>query len=172
MLADDGRLRHRANQESTLTRTTAMTPSTRSTLVLPEIADDGIDQDCNGFDTVTCFVDGDQDGFRDRCTGRRCWPSATMQLRHGAQSGVGRRTRTDCDDGDNTGSTRVPRRSPTTVIDQDCNGFGHGDLLRGRSTRTASGPTPGRRRCWPTTAAATRARSGAECDEHGTTATR
>ena len=29
----------------------------------PEIIDDGIDQDCNGFDSVTCFVDDDQDGF-------------------------------------------------------------------------------------------------------------
>jgi hypothetical protein len=27
-----------------------------------EIPDDGIDQDCNGTDTVTCFVDGDLDG--------------------------------------------------------------------------------------------------------------
>ena len=28
-----------------------------------EIPDDGIDQDCNGADTITCFVDADQDGF-------------------------------------------------------------------------------------------------------------
>jgi hypothetical protein len=28
-----------------------------------ETADDGIDQDCNGSDTVTCIVDGDQDGY-------------------------------------------------------------------------------------------------------------
>ncbi|MCB9694911.1 MAG: hypothetical protein H6736_24140 [Alphaproteobacteria bacterium] len=29
-----------------------------------EIPDDGIDQDCSGADTVTCFVDGDGDGYR------------------------------------------------------------------------------------------------------------
>ncbi len=28
----------------------------------PEIPDDAIDQDCNGFDAVTCFFDGDGDG--------------------------------------------------------------------------------------------------------------
>ncbi len=28
-----------------------------------DVADDGIDQDCNGFDTVSCFVDLDDDGF-------------------------------------------------------------------------------------------------------------
>jgi YVTN family beta-propeller protein len=31
----------------------------------PEIADDGIDQDCNGADTVSCYTDTDQDGFGD-----------------------------------------------------------------------------------------------------------
>ena len=30
-----------------------------------EIADDGIDQDCNGDDDVGCFVDGDGDGYGD-----------------------------------------------------------------------------------------------------------
>ena len=29
----------------------------------PEAADDGIDQDCDGFDRVTCFEDADGDGF-------------------------------------------------------------------------------------------------------------
>ena len=28
-----------------------------------EIPDDAIDQDCSGFDTVTCYVDNDEDGF-------------------------------------------------------------------------------------------------------------
>ena len=28
-----------------------------------EVVDDGIDQDCNGFDTVTCWTDGDGDGY-------------------------------------------------------------------------------------------------------------
>jgi len=29
---------------------------------LPEVADDGIDQDCSGADTITCYVDDDGDG--------------------------------------------------------------------------------------------------------------
>ena len=31
----------------------------------PEVADDGVDQDCDGNDTVTCFADADGDGFGD-----------------------------------------------------------------------------------------------------------
>ncbi|MBW1880016.1 MAG: putative metal-binding motif-containing protein, partial [Deltaproteobacteria bacterium] len=30
-----------------------------------EIADDEIDQDCNDFDTISCFLDDDEDGFGD-----------------------------------------------------------------------------------------------------------
>ncbi|MDP6361559.1 MAG: MopE-related protein, partial [Planctomycetota bacterium] len=30
-----------------------------------EISDDGIDQDCNGFDLLTCYVDADGDGRLD-----------------------------------------------------------------------------------------------------------
>ncbi len=30
-----------------------------------EIVDDGIDQDCNGFDAITCYLDADQDGYGD-----------------------------------------------------------------------------------------------------------
>jgi hypothetical protein len=33
-----------------------------------EIPDDGIDQDCNGVDAVTCFVDADGDGLGDETT--------------------------------------------------------------------------------------------------------
>jgi large repetitive protein len=29
----------------------------------PEVPDDGVDQDCDGWDDVTCFVDADSDGF-------------------------------------------------------------------------------------------------------------
>ena len=29
----------------------------------PETPDDGVDQDCSGADTITCFVDADMDGF-------------------------------------------------------------------------------------------------------------
>jgi hypothetical protein len=28
-----------------------------------DIPDDGIDQDCNGFDATICYVDADQDGY-------------------------------------------------------------------------------------------------------------
>ena len=29
----------------------------------PEVEDDGVDQDCNGADTATCWLDADEDGF-------------------------------------------------------------------------------------------------------------
>jgi len=29
----------------------------------PEVEDDGVDQDCNGFDLITCYSDGDLDGY-------------------------------------------------------------------------------------------------------------
>ena len=50
----------RASRLWTPTATTQTTPSTPARL---EVPDDAIDQDCDGFDTVTCFVDGDLDTF-------------------------------------------------------------------------------------------------------------
>ena len=30
-----------------------------------EICGDGVDQDCDGFDTISCYVDSDRDGYGD-----------------------------------------------------------------------------------------------------------
>ncbi len=77
-----------------------------------EIAGDGIDQDCDGKDSMTCYVDGDGDGV-----------GATAKIvAVGSCVGAGWSTSGgDCDDGD-------PARHPGAVevpddgIDQDCSG--------------------------------------------------
>ena len=60
-----------------------------------EVPDDAIDQDCNGFDTITCFVDADKDGFGTSggfCGDGICDPSIGEDCRNcgdcaGLQSG-------------------------------------------------------------------------------------
>jgi hypothetical protein len=79
----------------------------------PEVPDDGVDQDCNGTDTITCYEDLDRDG----------WGSAEELLAaDGDCDDVGEaRASGDCDDAD-------PSRHPGAAeiredgIDQDCNG--------------------------------------------------
>ena len=81
-----------------------------------EIADDGIDQDCSGGDLVSCFYDGDGDGFGvgDTPTGGQD-PSGACTLPNLSDMGG------DCDDGVATtfpGGTEVPDDG----FDQDCSG--------------------------------------------------
>ena len=83
-----------------------------------EIPDDNVDQDCNGFDTVTCFFDGDLDGFG----------SATNILSIDG----------DCDDpgeSPNSGDCDdlVSTVNPSAIelcngVDDDCNGSADFDL--------------------------------------------
>ena len=79
-----------------------------------EIADDGIDQDCDGADTITCFVDADQDGFGSMAT--------TMAADGTCDTGQSESSvSTDCNDGDNginPGATDIVDDG----IDQDCSG--------------------------------------------------
>jgi hypothetical protein len=57
----------------------------------PETYDDGTDQDCNGFDTVTCAQDADEDGFGHL--------TATVLADDGDCTDVGESAdATDCDD--------------------------------------------------------------------------
>lgn len=79
-----------------------------------ETIDDGIDQDCNGFDTVTCFVDADSDGTGSISIG----VSADGDCNDPGESDVN----TDCDD------ANAAIGSPTTIFeDADSDGFGDPD---------------------------------------------
>ena len=86
----------------------------------PEVADDGIDQNCSGTDTVTCFVDADRDGFGT-------FAGTTILAADGVcntaqQESV---THDDCDDANaavHPGAAEIPNDG----IDQDCSGA---DLL-------------------------------------------
>ena len=78
-----------------------------------DIPDDGLDQDCNGSDTVTCFLDTDLDGHGSASTGLSqnglCTDPGFSELDD------------DCDDADPTalpGGTEVADDG----IDQDCSG--------------------------------------------------
>ncbi len=76
----------------------------------PEIADDGIDQDCDGNDTITCFVDVDLDGVGT---------AATVLAADGDCTDSGESLLdTDCDDTEITvfpGATEL-----CNGIDEDC----------------------------------------------------
>jgi len=78
-----------------------------------EIPDDGLDQDCNGADTVTCFTDGDGDLFGGPTTHL----DNDGECTDAGQAASG----SDCDDA----SASVFPGAVETVddgIDQDCNG--------------------------------------------------
>jgi hypothetical protein len=103
----------------------------------PEITGDGVDQDCNGFDTVDCFIDGDGDSFGD---------ASTLQADDGDCLDPGESTvDTDCDDGEPAVYPGAPEITGDG-IDQDCNGFdtvscfvdGDGDTFGGPSTVLAA----------------------------------
>ena len=59
-----------------------------------EIADDGIDQDCNGTDTITCFLDGDGDGFGTDSAVTVLAPDGSCDIEQSESTISG-----DCDDG-------------------------------------------------------------------------
>ncbi|HKY31474.1 MAG TPA: putative metal-binding motif-containing protein [Candidatus Polarisedimenticolia bacterium] len=79
-----------------------------------EVLDDGIDQDCSGADTVTCFVDADLDGSGG---------SATLVSDDGDCTDDGESpTGDDCNDADHNISPSTAD-IPSDGIDQNCNGF-------------------------------------------------
>jgi len=80
----------------------------------PEIADDGIDQDCNTFDLVTCYDDTDTDGHGGVNIQLES-DGDCDELALSALTG-------DCDDNDPTRYPGAPE-TPNDGIDQDCNGF-------------------------------------------------
>ena len=77
-----------------------------------EIADDGIDQDCNGFDTVTCWTDADGDSFGG---------AAQFDFDGDCADPGQVPNDDDCDDGDAAAYPFAPETADDG-IDQDCNG--------------------------------------------------
>ena len=76
-------------------------------------ADDGVDQDCNGFDTVTCFVDDDLDGYGSTVVEE---DTADGDCDDAGQSPLD----TDCDDGD---ALAFPGGiEACDAVDSDCDG--------------------------------------------------
>ena len=79
-----------------------------------EVLDDGIDQDCNGSDAVTCFVDADMDGHGSLVT--VVATDGTCDVAQGESA-----TASDCNDGNpaiHPGAAEIPDDG----IDQDCSG--------------------------------------------------
>ena len=80
-----------------------------------EIPDDEIDQDCNGFDAITCMMDFDNDDYGSEFV-QIINPNGTCN-----ETGYSY-DNTDCNDNNasiNPGATEIPDDG----IDQDCNGF-------------------------------------------------
>jgi hypothetical protein len=92
----------------------------------PEIVDDGHDQDCNGFDSVTCYFDDDQDGFGGLlmshidADGEGCGDDASLYP-------------SDCDDTDHNAYIGAPEFCDE--VDQDCDG----DIVEGFPDADADG---------------------------------
>jgi len=82
----------------------------------PEIPDDGIDQDCDGLDSVSCYEDLDGDTFG----------SAVLVFRSGTCSNFASELSGDCDD-DNGAINPGQIDDPCTLVDSDCDG----DLIEG-----------------------------------------
>ncbi len=79
-----------------------------------EIVDDGVDQDCNGADTVTCFYDGDGDGFG--------WPGTILEPDGDCtDDDYDSDNADDCDDGSDTIYPGAPE-VPDNGFDDDCSG--------------------------------------------------
>ena len=79
-----------------------------------EIVDDGIDQDCNGFDTITCILDADQDGFGTNLGTTVPAPDGSCDAADSEST-----TADDCNDGDasiNPGAAELV----CDGIDNDC----------------------------------------------------
>jgi formylglycine-generating enzyme required for sulfatase activity len=77
-----------------------------------ETVDDGIDQDCSGADSVTCFVDGDGDGFGGQ---------DTVVVDDGDCDAPGSaNSDDDCDDDDD--SVFVGATESCDAVDSDCDG--------------------------------------------------
>jgi hypothetical protein len=80
-----------------------------------DIADDGIDQNCDGHDLKTWYEDADMDGFGN--------PNGTIFIANYKKNYVANNN--DCDDNPITGATIYPGATevPDDGIDQDCDNY-------------------------------------------------
>ncbi|MBN2497062.1 MAG: S8 family serine peptidase, partial [Deltaproteobacteria bacterium] len=81
-----------------------------------EVPDDGVDQDCNGSDTITCILDADHDGYGTDAGTTVLAPDGSCDADDGESL-----VDTDCDDlhaDAHPGGVEVPDDG----IDQDCSG--------------------------------------------------
>jgi hypothetical protein len=123
-----------------------------------EIPDDGIDQDCNGFDRVTCYADADHDGFGVNPPILNDLGTCTAPT----QSPFN----TDCND-TNPAIHPGVTETPDDTVDQDCNGADTIHVLPRRRCRRLrhdcrhDGPRGGRR----LQRRAARAPSAGDCDD-------
>ena len=122
-----------------------------------EVLDDGIDQDCSGADTVTCYLDEDGDGIgHDHLAGH-----LDVSLQEGSCDAEGVSSRSDdCDDADATVNPDAAEIADDG-IDQDCSGA---DTLTCYLDEDADGygttASTGEGQCDEGTATA-----GADCDD-------
>ena len=86
----------------------------------PEVADNFVDEDCDGADTVTCFVDADLDGV-----GTPAGPTLEVDGLCGDEPGESKFA-TDCDDTDD--SIFPGAEELCDFIDDDCDGDIVGDF--------------------------------------------
>ena len=86
-----------------------------------EVADDGIDQDCNGVDTITCIVDDDMDGYGTDVGTTVLAPDGSCDTADGESLDF-----TDCDDTDpdvNPGAVEsFSTGNCSDGVDNDCDG--------------------------------------------------
>jgi len=78
-----------------------------------EITDDGIDQDCDGFDLITWYLDDDGDGYGDPAT------SATANSQPVGYVA----DNTDCDDSTDAANPGITVEICNDTYDNDCNTF-------------------------------------------------
>ena len=87
-----------------------------------EVADDGIDQDCNGADTITCIVDADMDGYGTDVGTTVLAPDGSCDTADGEANDS-----TDCDDSDPDVNPGVEESRAagncSDGVDNDCDGL-------------------------------------------------
>jgi hypothetical protein len=91
-----------------------------------EIPDNGLDEDCNGNDTITCIVDADQDGFGTDVG------TTTLASDGSCDTGQSESTTSDdCDDTSGAASVTFPGAaqldSPMGACMKDADDDGYGD---------------------------------------------